>query len=334
MRKNIWRAIRVFFILLLVSILFYLYLPPQWNAITNMKKEIGEEKADIVFIGSSHVFNGINPILLWDEQGFFSYVAACGGQAPWQSYAYIKAVNNLEHPQIIVLDVYCFGIEEPRLYDYNHTLENMLTYPFGIEKYKTLRESKIDNIADVMVVFPIIHDNYEQIKGLSINKVLDSNWVLGYSYRIGECNETLTPFDAIYTDELAPIDTKCEIYLNKCITYCKENNIELVLINSPWPRITEDDQKKYNYIAQIAANSDILFLDGNKEMKSLNIDYMQDSYDGSHLNYYGACKWTKYLGNEICKYFSVRNRRGEAKYESIMQRSREKLKKQILVTVD
>ncbi|MBR1693399.1 MAG: hypothetical protein IJ711_11595, partial [Lachnospiraceae bacterium] len=69
---------------------------------------------DVVFVGSSHVYCGVYPMLLWNEYGFASYDAASASQSVPCSYYLIRDVIFRQHPKVIVLDVYRGDIREEK----------------------------------------------------------------------------------------------------------------------------------------------------------------------------------------------------------------------------
>lgn len=48
----------------------------------------------------------------------------------------------------------------------------------------------------------------------------------------------------------------------------------------------------------------------------MELDFAQDFNDASHLNYWGGCKFSDYLGEFLVARFELSDRRGQAGYES------------------
>lgn len=90
---------------------------------------------------------------------------------------------------------------------------------------------------------------------------------------------------------------------------------ELILIAAPYV-ITEDDQRVYNQIAEIAQEKGITFINYNEYYEEIGLDFEQDFNDGSHLNYWGSCKFTDYLGKFLCTCDNIQDRRGQEAFES------------------
>ena len=110
------------------------------------------------------------------------------------------------------------------------------------------------------------------------------------------------------------IGEKCSKYLSKIIDLCKEQNIELLLIEIPsaesWSKDlsnkTEDFAKEYN----------LEFIDMNLNASEFGFDWKTDTSDGGdHLNVYGAEKVSKYLGKIIKDKYNITDHRNEKEYE-------------------
>ena len=79
------RFVRIFSVFLIVFLLFYMYLPPVNGKIVQMNNAVGENKVDIICVGSSHMYSGINPVQLYYDKGWVAYNLGVGAQSPWQS---------------------------------------------------------------------------------------------------------------------------------------------------------------------------------------------------------------------------------------------------------
>ena len=108
---------------------------------------------------------------------------------------------------------------------------------------------------------------------------------------------------------------KSEKYLREIISYTKTKGSELVIIVTPYI-MTADDKRTYNKIAEIAAEEGITFINYNEYYESIGLDFETDFNDESHLNYWGSCKFTDYLGEFLSYYSEIPDRRGQDEYKS------------------
>ena len=89
-------------------------------------------------------------------------------------------------------------------------------------------------------------------------------------------------------------------YLEKCITYCKRNNIELTLFISPvWDTsiISTENYDMYSEsVKAIADANDVAFYDFNLcRNEFLDIHHTDCFYDADHLNITGASQFTRFF---------------------------------------
>ncbi|SES37967.1 hypothetical protein SAMN04487884_13527 [Butyrivibrio fibrisolvens] len=200
-----------------------------------------------------------------------------------------------------------------------YTLQ-VISYVFDI--YKGL--IKADSRLSIIMRFPYIYNKYDEFRHFTINKYYgDENQSLGYAYKDNiEVYENVV--DVKTVSEVSSIDHKSEQYLRKIIEYCQYNNIGIVLTNAPWPCITEETQKRFNKVAEIADEYKILFLDRCKYSKEIGLDYLTDSSgDNGHLNYSGATKYTMWVEEYLSDNYELPDRRNESGYEAYELISRE-----------
>lgn len=315
-RVYVYRLLSCLAVIFLTGILFFGYLPKRNWLIADMNETVGENKIDIICFGSSHMYNGLNPIQMYEEKGIASYIVARGGQAPWQSYYYIKEACKKQNPKILICDTFMFGcVQSDDDYDDSQTVRNMLDCPFSLNKIFTVLDSAAESKLDIILNFPYRHD--EEFNGFSLNKLYgEKNYSMGYQYRadIVPGNKGDEVEDVI---EIKAISNKNEKYLRKIINYCKRNNIELILTNTPWSCVTKETEMYYNYIAMIAEENGFPFIDGCKLYKEIGIDYDVDccAADG-HLNDDGVTKYTKWFESYLKDNYELSDVRNDASYQA------------------
>lgn len=108
------RIVSVALFIIIGLILLYILniiLLPEWvtnEGATLSTRGIYEEEKnslDVVFVGSSNIYNGISPLEIWEETGIPSYSYGSPEQKIWLSYYAIKEVLAYQKPKIIMLDV-------------------------------------------------------------------------------------------------------------------------------------------------------------------------------------------------------------------------------------
>ena len=110
--KDILLFMLILFIVL--SLLFHFAYPSYDDGIYDMTI-FYQQKAntvDVLVLGSSHAFEGVNTGVLWDDAGISSYILAGSIQPMWNTYYYLKEALKYQTPKLIVLDVYSTIMKE------------------------------------------------------------------------------------------------------------------------------------------------------------------------------------------------------------------------------
>ena len=71
---------------------------------------LSDDQYDVVFMGSSHMNGGMDPNVIWHQQGITSFNYATGGQPIDATYYLLEDVLKKHKSPIVVLDVYYLGM--------------------------------------------------------------------------------------------------------------------------------------------------------------------------------------------------------------------------------
>lgn len=89
-------------------------------------------------------------------------------------------------------------------------------------------------------------------------------------------------------------------YLDKIVDFCKEKEIRLYLIRSPYAGAAVT---QYNTILHYAAEHGLSYIDFNEQTayKESGFNFARDNHDGGHVNLWGAEKISDYLGGMLVR---------------------------------
>ncbi len=310
-KRCLYRSVRAIIILGIICTVFYMYLPPKSNLIKTMNTTVGKNHVDILCVGSSHIYKGLNPIQMYEERGYATYTIGCGAMSPWQCYYNIKQACKDQHPILIICDVYMLGISQNvRDYEDSNTVENMLNTPLSFDKIRTVMESNADSRLSILLRFPYIYDDYDEFTGLTGYKLIGvEDYSMGYIPDTKVEGYKGEPYLDI-TEKISPISSKNEDSLLDIIEFCRNKGIGLLLVNAPSIAVDENKQPYFNYIGEIAKEYEIPLIDGNRYQDAIGIDWMRDTGDGGpHLNHSGVTKFTTFVENYIEQNYEIPDRR-------------------------
>lgn len=270
-----------------------------------------QEDFDVLFMGTSHVINGIFPMELWNKYGIVSY--NFGGHGNTLVASYWQMVNAFDYtrPRLVVID--CLKLSSQQKIttdDKSVTHLSLDAIPISINKIKAvcdLLDTNQDK-KEFLFNFCVYHDRWKELGKNDFNPYVTTE--KGAESRIGVAvpDEFLT----INRDEKLIEHTVGEEYLRKMIQYCQDRQVDILLMYLPFPA-NEIQQKEANTVFDIAQEYGVEYLDFST-LKEL-VDFDIDCYDAnSHLNPSGARKITSYIGQYIMEHYDIKDQRENEDY--------------------
>lgn len=277
---------------------------------------------DVVFIGSSHAYYGLNPAIFWDEFGIPSYMFGANEQPLWISYHYIKEVLKYQKPKAIILDVLYTtrdvniknnekGKESERYQREGVNRYNLDSLKFSKNKIEAIRASTPKKERTSYIIELMKYNK----KWKSINK--DSFKYL--SYRGKNPYKGYTPsFTKVYglktISEPLNFSDKSLEYFYKIIELSKQENFNLVLIKTPY-NLSETSKRTYDKVSDIAKENNISFINYNNLHNEIDFKPEMDLLpDCSHLNSFGAEKVSRHLAKYLVENYNLEDKRNNPGY--------------------
>lgn len=330
--KKISKEIIIKVICFLLIFIFLVYViskifVPKWitaedNRMTYIIKGFYEEpknSLDVVFMGNSDVYRGISPIVLWDEYGIASYNFVSSGQRMWTAYYLMVECLKYQKPDLIVLNMdSAFNESSSSESNYRKVFDNM---KLSKNKINAITDSSFRNSKKEMLTYILplarFHSRWNELKDYDFQDAFKSE---KYDFKgMDLCVDVKSyNFDNEYMKKdhsEEKIGSKCSKYLEKMVKLCKDNNIELLLIEIPSAESWSYDLS--NKTQEFADKHDLKFIDMNLNYKDFGFDWKTDTPDGGdHLNVYGAEKVSKYIGKIIQEEYNIPNRKNDENYKS------------------
>lgn len=274
-----------------------------------------EDSIDVIFLGSSQMIYGIQPMQLWDKYGMTSYNLATSATNIPTSYWAAEIAIEKQHPQFIVLDVAFVHSDDKVLSNNLPRLHALLdNFPTSAKKYEAINDLvETEDRLQFYIPAYIYHTRWNDGLQEKDFKDLEDYEAKGAFLRDETWNYenmVIRIPDEIKT-EICPT---AEEYLKKLVDLCNENDITLVLMAIP-TIFSSDIQSMFNYVKDFAAENDIVFIDGYDDPEFWQLDYATDFMDIAHVNLRGSEKVTNYIGEYLVTNFDIPSHKGEAEYE-------------------
>ena len=268
-----------------------------------------EDTVDVLMLGSSHIGMNVDPSILWRERGIASYVCWAGMQPTWNTYYYLRECLKTQRPRVIVMDTY-LATNDLEYSDYETMVKTLAGMRFSKDKLEAIRVSASpEYVSSVVLGFPTYHYRYSDLSESDFQYYF---WQKDPSLQTVPSSENLVePINILDTSaitESAPLAGKSGDYFLRIIDCCEEQGVPLVFVAAPYD-LTENEQQRYNTIAEIAAERGIPFLNFNEFYADLGIDPQTDFRDPGHLNDSGIAKYSTYLADYLLNHYELPDRR-------------------------
>ena len=188
---------------------------------------------DVIVLGSSHGYMGIDQNLLWDEFGIPSFAMCSSSQPPSASYYILKEILKYHKPKVVLLELYTFY----------HDGRDFLEEKDHVQLRKAfdalrLDEYKLDMVKDFFpdapwqekmqwyIPFLRYHSRWNELTSYDFDPM--------YFLRGSKVSYRVTPSEQpLMTDETAELFEYNMAYFEKLRSLCLENGIKLVTFTTP-----------------------------------------------------------------------------------------------------
>ncbi|MGN1343266.1 MAG: hypothetical protein ACI4U3_01710 [Traorella sp.] len=294
--RSVFFLLGFMIILTLISPIFVPKNNSQVSGMRNIKANgiLSEEKntIDVLFLGDSEAYSSFSPMLMWNEEGFTSYVSAIPGSSLNEVIHLFEQALENQKPKIVVLET------------------NVIFRHFS--PFSSIKKS-------ISLYFPILeyHDRWKTLTMDDFHEKPNYTWkddLKGFSF-----NKKIQPTsnkDYMKKDNRVTTISKVNEYMiHEIIKICQQNDIQLVFVSAPSSK--NWNNAKHEATKLFAQQNDIDFLDMNQFIQEIGIDWNQDTRDaGDHLNYYGAEKVSSYLASYLKNSFELEDRRMDIEFFS------------------
>lgn len=264
------------------------------------------DQLDILFLGSSHAYRGIDPSLIDSLLDIHSFNLGSSGQTPLTSYHILKnAVHHVE-PKMVVVDLYFHAfLEENQL---SNAGNNWLEIKSSKAKWSFLFNAfDLYEIA-ALTVLPIIRkkNNVRYLLRkylLGDDHLNDAGTYQQQGYVRQDSRVSLAELEAEQFYNQLQLKKNWALQkhlegLRKLVRFCRENGIEVRCISAPMPSISyqkiRDKQQIQQYLSTLTRELGVAYQD---DTQNPNLGLQDDLhfYDDNHLNHAGVQRWNKAL---------------------------------------
>ena len=275
-----------------------------------------ENSLDMVYIGGSSCYVYWEPLRAWNEYGFTSYNFSHDTMAPQTIEHYIKETLKYQKPDLFVVDIKPFEYAE-NIYKEEKILHGEVpirnstdTIKYSLNRFNLINAGveKFSERPSYYFDFIKYHNNYlfstyyryHVLNNVSFTNEKE-NAYKGFDFI--ERQEDVTLNDNSNVIEESKISNEVNDILISLLRYCQDEELNVLFVVCPYVE-TSKEKKTYNYLERIVKEYGFDFIDANDHYDELKFDEKLDFYNTSHVNIFGADKYTDYLGNYIISNYS------------------------------
>jgi hypothetical protein len=271
-------------------------------------RSLEEDSIDVLFLGTSHTYSGIDPMYMYGQSGLVSFVLGGDGMHLDATYLVLQEALKTQSPSVIFLDMSAIHYEEQLDEAKAHKTLDQL--PITLSKIEYAFDSESDDLSPLDVLFPLFryHTRWESLEENDFEYVtgdLSTTSVRGHyiSYR--------TKATKLYFEEEMEytLTDRNRDYINRIADLCKENGIELILYKIPSPTWYASQSQGAE---EIAEQLGLTYLELYYDVEEMGLDASTDFRDKKdHLNQNGAEKVSQYILDYIQENYDFADQRNE-----------------------
>lgn len=274
-------------------------------------KELEEGTVDVLFVGTSHMLYGIDPMYMYENTGITSFVFGGPGLRLDLSYLTLKDALNKQTPKVVILDASGFHYTNQQAEGKARKFADQLSLTW--EKVEYAFNNGNEDLDPLSVLFPLFryHARWDQLSRVDLYRMtgtLEDTYVRGHHVSYKQVPTNLS-FDT--PQEGFEITERNLDYFDRIAHLCEEKGILLLVCKVPTP----DWNITYSRATSEAMEErGVPYLELYYELDKIGIDTTTDFQDAkNHMNQYGAEKLTLYLAEYLKDNYGLADHRGEYK---------------------
>ena len=317
------KIIRIITFMVILSICFMLFisvfkLKSHSSYILPAFYKEKSQTVDVFFLGSSRVYNHVNPAVLYTDHGIAAFNLAAGRQPPWSSYHYLLEGLKTQTPKLVVLETSCMDLDKIKFISKKADIvDNTLNYKSSINKTKALLTIiPKDEFLKYFFAFYHYHGRYASLAKQDFRPYMGEET---YRYYKGfKPTYGIQKFDKPDVANMVlckAMPPESEEYYRKIIELCQKKDISVLIMASPFT-VNSDYMSLFNETERIAKEYNAPFINFNHLYDEIGLDFQNDMVDRGHMRYTGSLKFSRFLGQYLQANYNLPDRRVDAKWNS------------------
>lgn len=287
-----------------------------WNGYLQQPRD----SVDAVFFGNSHVFDGVDPSVIWRRSGISSYVLAGPAQPLQLTRHYVAEAFRTQTPDVIVVETSVLTYTD-RNYDRSFQLENIGYMPWGVNKLAAglLDTPYTDSVGTLVDLWPY-HSRWTRLKLADLklwNRAPRDEFLKGFFVPVkGSRPMTDTTYVTRSDDSSSVAAQKHNmVALEQIAAMAHLHGAHLLLLVLPTAPPGEYSQAAQRALTTLSARyPDVKLLDLSTPGAVPGLSFATDFFDGGHLSTAGAEKASAVLAAYLAEQYPIADHRRDPAY--------------------
>lgn len=267
-----------------------------------------ENSIDVVFLGASEIYTGYSPAYAYEKGGFTSYCYGVSSDSANIYKSQLKDILSKQNPQLMFVEMNGF------IYD----LENMDNFsaqlylessPLTLNKIDTFFKTNPEDKISALMPFLKHHRQLSTVyAGHDIRGYTTASLLKGVT-TVTQLNTEKPSYAAPVGTDGQDISPLSKEYLIDFLEYCKNEKMDnIVFIRFPHKYTDEDGYIRAcraNAAGELVQQYGYEYLNLDRCIDDIGLDYSVDFYNPEHLSVYGQIKFTDYMADMITDKYNL-----------------------------
>lgn len=273
----------------------------------NTFHDMPEDSIEVIGYGSSRMWKGIDPDVMYENYGVGMYNYGCNWQHFNTTYLFFLDSLETQSPDVVIFEVKnVYNLLED--VDINGEIYYTTSVGDTVMKSKTLYQyfgNVLDRYVSYYVPVFAFHENWKSLSENSFKlNASNKNFYATMGYSGSSDVTSVDPVDYTTFEEMELSESSIEI-LDSIVSICDENDIEIIFYVSPY----SGNYKYSDAMAEYSEENGCTYFDLFEYIDELEIDWETDFQDKNHLNNSGVEKVSNFLGEYISSNYDVTDMR-------------------------
>lgn len=269
-----------------------------------------ENSVEVIGFGSSHMWRGMDPRIMYEEYGIAAYNYGCNWQKCNTTSLFIQDALRTQKPKVALIETFALSdmLMETDVNGEIYYTKEIDEFPGKLRYLQQCFGNEKERYLAYYMPLCAFHDNWVNLSKDSFRKISDGESYYRTMGFVG--SEKTAEVEIPKPEKLIQVEFNDAAIaeISHIIQICRENDVEIVFYVAPY----NSEQWQYAYgeaTAKLAADYGYPFFNMFELQEEIGFDGNTDFSDPGHLNTSGAKKVAAFLGKYLKENYELTDMR-------------------------